>query len=275
MNKKIAIIGGGNLGTAIAEGLINSGFVLPHELIVTKRNIDTLKPLAERGVNITNDNLEAVKNSSWIILAIKPFQVKEVLAQIQPVLDANKHQLISVVTGVWVKDIQEIVGNGIPIFRAMPNTAIAIQESMTCICSVNASQEQTSFVSELFEQLGKSVLIEEKLMDAATVLGACGTAYAMRYIRANIQGGIEIGFSAKVASLIAAQTVKGAAELLLQKNTHPEQEIDKVTTPKGCTIAGLNEMEHQGFSSSLIKGIVTSYKKILSCLLYTSDAADE
>jgi pyrroline-5-carboxylate reductase len=156
------------------------------------------------------------------------------------------------------------VGNGFPIFRAMPNTAIAIQESMTCICSVNASEEQTSYVSELFEQLGKSVLIEEKLMDAATVLGACGTAYAMRYIRANIQGGIEIGFSAKVASLIAAQTVKGAAELLLQKNTHPEQEIDKVTTPKGCTIAGLNEMEHQGFSSSLIKGIVTSYKKILS-----------
>ena len=107
-------------------------------------------------------------------------------------------------------------------------------------------------------------MIDEKLMDAATVLGACGTAYAMRYIRANIQGGIEIGFSAKIASLIAAQTVKGAAELLLQRNTHPEQEIDKVTTPKGCTIAGLNEMEHQGFSSSLIKGIVTSYQKIVN-----------
>jgi pyrroline-5-carboxylate reductase len=110
--------------------------------------------------------------------------------------------------------------------------------------------------------LGKTVLIEEKLMDAATVLGACGTAFAMRYIRANIQGGIEIGFSATTASLIAAQTVKGAAELLLRRNTHPEQEIDKVTTPKGCTIAGLNEMEHRGFSSSLIKGVVTSYRKI-------------
>jgi len=168
---------------------------------------------------------------------------------------------VSVVTGIWIKDIQEIVGEGFPVFRAMPNTAIAIKESMTCICSVHASQEQTAFVSGAFDTLGKSVFIEEKLMDAATVLGACGTAYAMRYIRANIQGGIEIGFSAKVASLIAAQTVKGAAELLLQKNTHPEQEIDKVTTPKGCTIAGLNEMEHQGFSSSLIKGIVTSYKK--------------
>ncbi|MEI8075582.1 MAG: pyrroline-5-carboxylate reductase [Bacteroidota bacterium] len=264
MNKKIAIIGGGNLGSAIAEGLINSGFVLPSDLIVTKRNIDTLKPLADRGVQIGNNNLEAVSNSSWIILAIKPFQFKEVLSQIQPALDATKHCIISVVAGVWIKDIQEIVGTDFPIFRAMPNTAIAIQESMTCICSFNTSNEQTVFVSEAFDQLGKTVLIEEKLMDAATVLGACGTAYAMRYIRANIQGGIEIGFSAKVASLIAAQTVKGAAELLLQKNTHPEQEIDKVTTPKGCTISGLNEMEHQGFSSSLIKGIITSYKKILS-----------
>ena len=111
--------------------------------------------------------------------------------------------------------------------------------------------------------LGKVVVINENLMDAATVLGACGTAYAMRYIRANIQGGIEIGFDAVTANLIAAQTVKGAADLLLQKGTHPEQEIDKVTTPKGCTIAGLNEMEHQGFSSSLIKGIATSYNKIV------------
>ena len=111
-----------------------------------------------------------------------------------------------------------------------------------------------------FNALGDA--IDEKLMDAATVLGACGTAYAMRYIRANIQGGIEIGFDAATASLIAAQTIKGAAELLLEKGTHPEQEIDKVTTPKGCTIAGLNEMEHQGFSSSLIRGLVASYTKI-------------
>jgi pyrroline-5-carboxylate reductase len=133
---------------------------------------------------------------------------------------------------------------------------------MTCISYNNAADLDVQYVFDLFSTLGKVVTIEEKLMDAATVLGACGTAYAMRYIRANIQGGIEIGFDAATASLIAAQTVKGAAELLLQKKTHPEQEIDKVTTPKGCTIAGLNEMEHQGFSSSLIKGLVASYEKI-------------
>jgi pyrroline-5-carboxylate reductase len=161
-----------------------------------------------------------------------------------------------------MKHIQEMVGKSLPIARAMPNTAIAIQESMTCLSSLEVDEEGVKYLEDLFNQLGKAVWIDEKLMDAATVLGACGTAFAMRYIRANIQGGIEIGFSAAVASLIAAQTVKGAAELLLKKGTHPEQEIDKVTTPKGCTIAGLNEMEHQGFSSSLIKGIVSSYEKI-------------
>ncbi|MFP5039782.1 pyrroline-5-carboxylate reductase [Parasediminibacterium sp. JCM 36343] len=264
MDKKIAIIGGGNLGSAIAEGLVNSGFIQPHNLLVTKRNIATLSVLESRGVAISSNNLDAAEFAGYIILAVKPFQIKDVLALLLPVLNPEKHVLVSVVTGIWVKDIEEVLGKAFAIFRAMPNTAIAIQESMTCISESNATKEQKDFVGDLFNQLGKSVFIEEKLMDAATVLGACGTAFAMRYIRANIQGGIEIGFSAATASLIAAQTVKGAAELLLKKNTHPEQEIDKVTTPKGCTIAGLNEMEHQGFSSSLIKGIVTSYKKILS-----------
>jgi pyrroline-5-carboxylate reductase len=133
---------------------------------------------------------------------------------------------------------------------------------MTCLAYADATAEQVGKVQSIFDQLGRTVIIDEKLMDAATVLGACGTAFAMRYIRANIQGGIEIGFDAKTASLIAAQTVLGAADLLLQTGSHPEAEIDKVTTPRGCTIAGLNEMEHQGFSSSLIKGISTSYEKI-------------
>ncbi len=263
MQHTIAIIGGLNLCASLAEGLLNSDFVTPNQLWVTKRNVQTLQALREKGVHITNNNLEAASNADYIVLAVKPFQVKEVLQQIQPVLVPGKQVLISLVTGVWIKDIREIVGSEIALFRAMPNTAIAIQESMTCICASEVTEDHQKVVTDLFNQLGKSVFIEEKLMDAATVLGACGTAFAMRYIRANIQGGIEIGFSAAMASLIAAQTVKGAAELLLIKKTHPEQEIDKVTTPKGCTIAGLNEMEHQGFSSSLIKGVITSYRKIL------------
>ncbi|MFN8290906.1 MAG: pyrroline-5-carboxylate reductase [Chitinophagaceae bacterium] len=261
MGKKIAIIGGGNLGTAIAEGLLKSRFSKAAELIVTKRKTSTLKTLKEKGVEITDDNAAAVKKADVIILAVKPYQVSEVLNGIKKELNAGK-LLISVVTGVTIEDMQETVGKKIPVFRAMPNTAIAIRESMTCISSRQAGNEDTDFVLNLFSKLGKVVTIDERLMEASTILGACGTAYAMRYIRASIQGGIEIGFDARTASLISAQTVKGAAELLLQLGTHPEQEIDKVTTPKGCTIAGLNEMEHQGFSSSLIRGIVASYKKI-------------
>jgi pyrroline-5-carboxylate reductase len=261
MSKKIAIIGGGNLGSAIAEGLIKSKFCKPTDITITKRNTATLKHLANKGVQVTSDNSKAIKNCELVILAIKPFQVSEILIGLKKELTA-KHILVSVVTGVLMEEIETTIKKKIPIFRAMPNTAVAIQQSMTCISYINATDVQINFVNELFSTVGKVAMINEKLMDAATVLGACGTAYAMRYIRANIQGGIEIGFDATTANLIVAQTVKGASELLLQNGTHPEQEIDKVTTPKGCTIAGLNEMEHQGFSSSLIKGIATSYNKI-------------
>ena len=262
MGKTISIIGGGNLGSAIAEGLINSDFISPSDLMITKRKVQTLQALKDKGVNISSDNNEAASFGDVIIIAVKPFQVQEVLLGIKSQLDESRHMLVSVVTGVFIKDIYSIIEKQLPVFRAMPNTAIAIGESMTCICNQYATHEQVKYVEQTFDQLGKTITIDEKLMDAATVLGACGTAYAMRYIRANIQGGIEIGFSASVATLIAAQTVKGAADLLLKNNSHPEQEIDKVTTPKGCTIAGLNEMEHQGFSSSLIKGLMASYKKI-------------
>lgn len=262
MSKKIAIIGGGNLGTAIAEGLINSGFMKPAHIIITKRNIKTLQQLEEKGVLVGDNNADAVKFADLIILAVKPFQATAVLDNIKDLINPKKHLLVSVVTGISLQQLQKAIVKKVPLVRAMPNTAIAIQESMTCLASQDVAERDAQYIEDLFNQLGKVVWIDEKLMDAATVLGACGTAYAMRYIRANIQGGIEIGFDAATASLIAAQTVKGAAELLLKKGTHPEQEIDKVTTPKGCTIAGLNEMEHQGFSSSLIKGLVASYDKI-------------
>jgi len=261
MSKKIAIIGGGNLGTAIAEGLLKSKFSKPSDITVTKRKIETLEKLKEKGVKITSENAQAVRNSQLVILAVKPYQVSDVLNSFKNQL-SEKHVLISVVTGVLIADINEIIEKKIPIFRAMPNTAISIQQSMTCISYTNAHDEEIDLVEKIFSTLGKAVVIDEKLMEAATILGACGTAYAMRFIRASIQGGIEIGFDVATANLIVEQTVKGAAELLLQKRTHPEQEIDKVTTPKGCTIAGLNEMEHQGFSSSLIKGISVSYNKI-------------
>lgn len=262
MAKRIAIIGGGNLGASIAEGLIQSEFSRPVEISITRRNPVHLASFGERGCMVHSDNKRAVRESEVIILAVKPYNYADIIKEIKPVLNPKKHIVVSVITGAWIEQLQKAIGKPVPVIRAMPNTAIAIQQSMTCLAHANATALQLNYIQELFDQLGRTVIIDEKLMDAATVLGACGTAYAMRYIRANIQGGIEIGFDAATASLIAAQTVKGAAELLLEKGSHPEHEIDKVTTPKGCTIAGLNEMEHQGFSSSLIRGLVASYSKI-------------
>jgi pyrroline-5-carboxylate reductase len=261
--KKIAIIGGGNLGGAIAEGLIKSQFVSSQQITVTRRNVAAISHLAALGATVTSENDTAIKNSDVVIMSLKPYNVKEVLESVKMHFDPSKHILISVVTGVFLNELTAILDQGIPVFRAMPNTAIAIRESVTCMCHAGASPEQVKYVTELFNQLGITISIDEKLMDAATVLGACGIAYALRFIRAATQGGIEIGFDAQTANLISAQTVKGAAELLLKLNRHPEEEIDKVTTPKGCTIVGLNEMEHQGFSSSLIKGIGASYDKIV------------
>ncbi len=262
MSKKIAIIGGGNLGAAIAEGLIQSEFSRPVELSITRRNPASLSRFAEQGSMVHSDNKKAVKAAEIVILAVKPYNFVDIINEIKSSLDPKKHVIVSVISGVWIDQIQKAIGKPVPVIRAMPNTAIAIQQSMTCLSYADASTSQINYIKQLFDQLGKTVMIKEELMDAATVLGACGTAFAMRYIRANIQGGIEIGFDAATATLIAAQTVKGAAQLLLEKGSHPEHEIDKVTTPKGCTIAGLNEMEHQGFSSSLIRGVVASYRKI-------------
>lgn len=258
---RIAIIGSGNLGASIAGGLLKENFP-PSNILLTRQKTELLEVFAQKGVHIGSDNVRAVQNANIIIIAVKPYKISEIIEEIAPHLQVNQ-LLISVVSGISIEKIKADLHNSeITVCRAMPNTAIAINQSMTCISAPQASDIQKKLITELFSGLGESVFINEELMDAATVLAACGIAFVMRFIRAMVQGGIEIGFDSKTARLIANQTVKGAAELLIQNKLHPEEEIDKVTTPKGYTISGLNEMEHNGFSSSLIKGILTSYKKI-------------
>jgi pyrroline-5-carboxylate reductase len=260
-NKKIAIIGVGNMGSAIAIGLIKSGFMQPSDIIVTDKRESSLEGMKKLGVTVSTDNPEAVKRAEVVLLAIKPYHIAQVVDEIKSVLSSEKI-LISIVAGVGIDEISEMAGKDIPVFRVMPNTAIALQESLTCISSNKYSAPYKKYVIDMFNKLGKTIEIGEELMAAATVLSSCGIAYALRYIRAAMQGGIEIGFSAEMAQFITAQTVKGATELILQSGNHPEREIDKVTTPMGVTITGLNEMEHKGFSSSLIQGVMASYKKI-------------
>jgi len=259
--KRIAIIGGGNLGSSIALGLLKSKQYKPEHITVTRRKIELIAELGKKGLIVHSDNELAIKEADIIIIAVKPKSVDKILTEAKPVLTKDKI-VISVATGIKLAHMTTIIGNEIPLFRAMPNTAISIRESMTCISSSNGSDKQTDEVIDIFNHMGKALKIREELMDAATVLAACGIAFALRFIRAASQGGIEIGFDAATAQMIASQTVLGAAALLIKGGQHPEWEIDKVTTPAGITIAGLNEMEHQGFSSSLIKGVKTSFDKI-------------
>ena len=262
INKKIAIIGCGNLGLSILNGLLDEQIILPSNIIVTRRNTKAIEHLQDSGIRISDDNVMAVQESEIIILALKPYNILEVLKEVNPHFKKDKHILVSLATGISLTNIQTIVSAPIPIFRAMPNTAADVGMSMTCISSSTTDAAAVATVQQCFNSIGETIMIDDGLMDSATVLGACGIAYVLRFIRGMIQGGIQIGFDAKTASEIVTQTVKGAAELLIKRKEHPEFEIDKVTTPKGCTIAGLNEMEHNGFSSALIKGIVTSYDKI-------------
>ena len=262
MKQRIAILGGGNLGRSIAEGLLEVSDFQASNMHITRRKASHLADLAAKGVQAHSDNKRAVRESELIIAAVQPSQMPGLLTEIREDLDPARHTIISLATGLTTDEIREHTAADLPVYRAMPNTAVALRESMTCICSNDQDKDRRETVTQLFQHLGEAIIIEESLMASATVLGACGIAYVMRFIRAASQGGIEIGFDADLAQMIVTQTVRGAAALLQEGGFHPEQEIDKVTTPRGCTIAGLNEMEHQGFSSSLIKGITTSHGRI-------------
>lgn len=257
---KIAIIGTGNLGSSIAKGLIkNKSFTSLYLADKNTANVDVYK--TEDYVTITHDNLLAVENSDMVIFALQPKHIHGVLEAVASKI-TKKHMVISVAAGVEISKIESIIGSDKHIIRVMPNTAISIGKSMTCMAANEKAQNKVGLVQEVFDQLGTTLVISEDLIQAATVICASGIAFWMRLVRATTQGAIQLGFEAHEANQLATQTCLGAASLLLESGNHPEQEIDRVTTPSGCTIEGLNAMEHQGLSSALIQGIVASFEKI-------------
>jgi pyrroline-5-carboxylate reductase len=258
--KRIAIIGGGNLGSALAQGWKDAGTFKARNIMVTRRHADKLETLAKQGIRTGSDNQKAVIDADIIVLAIQPGQMEDVLAGISPVVDAERHLVISTLTGVTIERIANLLPPETIVVRAMPNTAVETRTSMTCL-SVDEQGRGRDETQKIFEDVGATLFIDEEMMIPATALCACGIAFFLRTIRAAAQGGTEIGFHADEALLLAAQTARGAADLILQGGAHPEQEIDRVTTPKGCTIAGLNELEHRGFSSAMIRGILTSAER--------------
>lgn len=250
------------MGGSIAAGLIYKGFD-KESMMLSNPSSGVLEPFANKGIKVTYDNCEAARFGDVVMVVVKPWIVEQVLKEISVVLDHSRQIVVAVVAGIPSKSLENYLtsnGSSPSLFIGMPNTAIALGQSMTFIVPVKADNARISTVKSLFDITGTTLVIDESHLPAATTLASCGIAYAMRYIHASVEGGVELGFKAAVAQQIVAQTVMGAATLLAQPGSHPESEIDKVTTPGGLTIKGLNEMEHAGFTSSVIRGLKAAIK---------------
>ena len=248
------------MGGAMVVGFLKGDIFRPSDITVATRTQGALDSFADSGVSLTTDNGMAAAEADIVCVAVKPWVAESVLREIKPVMDYSRQMLVVVVAGLPSATILEWMkkddGTVPPLFLVIPNIAIAERSSMTFIVPVGANDKQTKTVKDVFDDAGSSIITEERLLGAGTTLASCGIAYAMRYVRAASEGGVQLGFRADDAKHIVLQTVKGAVDLLLANGNHPEAEIDKVTTPGGLTIRGLNEMEHAGFSSAVIRGLL-------------------
>jgi pyrroline-5-carboxylate reductase len=261
---KIAIIGAGNIGSAIARVLGNSHIIRPSDIYCSDQSTEALNKInkVNKDIHITTDNIKIVKDADIVIVAVKPWIIESVIMEIKSFMSYKKQIFVSIAAGVdfaklckyLKKDDDELPA----IFRIIPNTAIEVKESVNMVSVYNATPEQTDTIKKIFDELGLTLIIEERFINAGTALASCGIAYAFRYIRASIEGAIELGLNPKLAKIIEMQTLKGAIALLETNNSHPEVEIDKVTTPGGITIKGLNAMEEAGFTNAVIKGLKAS-----------------
>jgi len=262
---KISVIGGGNMGSAIVRGLVSGGNFAASDISVSSPRQDTLEALSALcpGITTSTDNRSVIKGADYIILAVKPWVLPAVLDEIAPAVAFRDQSLVSLAAGISIADISEMLhrySSDRAIFRVIPNTAMSVSASMTFICHDNATEDKVKDIVSLFDQLGSTAVIEERLIGAATALCSCGIAYVMRYVRAATEGAVELGIYPAKAQEYMLATMKGAIKLLESTGNHPEHEIDKVTTPGGITIKGLNAMERAGFSTAVIEGLKASAK---------------
>ena len=250
------------MGGAIAKGIVASGLADASRITITRRTESALQTWADKGYKTTTDNNAAVQNADIVVLAVKPYLIMDVIAGLKSSLKPGS-LCISVATGISLKQLEEALPAKTAIVRAMPNTAAEVGESVTALCPLNVRADQQADAEEIFSKMGLAIVVDENKMPAITALASCGIAQALRFIRAMMEAGIEMGLTSKQSAEIAAQTAKGAAQLILTNGTHPEVEVDKVCTPAGVTITGLNAMEHAGFTSAVIKGIMGSFNKIV------------
>lgn len=262
MSRKIAILGSGNMGGAIAASLAGPA---DYEVTCTAASRSTLDRLLDTvpGVSVSLSNAEAVAEADIVVIAVKPYIAPQVISEIKPCLRPGT-TVITVVATHSLESLSEELDAGklsLNIFRVIPNTAIRNGKSVTFIArDKNASRGATDEVKAIFDRSGHAFIVPEKDMNACMALASCGIAYFLRFIRAAAEGSVELGLRPAFATTIAALTAEGAASLLAD-GAHPEAEIDKVTTPGGITIRGLNALEANGFTNAVIEALRASVVK--------------
>ena len=254
---KITIIGAGNIGSAVAACLAKRHLYNEKDIIISPPHTDKLENLHKQfpAIRIMTENQYAISEADIIILAVKPCIVNEVLS---PLRFSRTQILVSLVTGISISHLAHLSETEMPIFRVVPNIAITEHSSLTLITSRKAGKEHQQLIKQTFEEGGKCLFAEEKQLDIISALTSSGIAFALKYIHAAMQAGIELGISAEDAMRMTAYSMEGATELILNHDTHPLLEIEKAATPGGATIKGLNELEHRGFTSAVIHAIKSS-----------------
>jgi pyrroline-5-carboxylate reductase len=253
---KVAVIGAGKLGEALIAGMIDAGIVKKDQFIATAAHRERLDQVQKKlGVKTSLSNGEAVRKSQLVLLCVKPQMVEEVLRQVADDLTAN-HLLISVAASVSTGFMESILPNPVPVIRAMPNTPCLIKQGMTAVApGKHATTAHVQHARKIFDAIGRSLIVDEKHMDAVTGLSASGPAFVYIIIESLIEGGVKVGLPRDIATLLAAQMVHGAANMVLETGEHPAKLKDIVTTPAGCTVDGLLELEEGGLRVTLIKAV--------------------
>ena len=266
--KKVAFLGLGKMGGILLQALFKKNVLSPKKTVATVRHPERAQKLSqELGLSVTTDNRQAAQQSDLVLLCVKPQTVREVTEEIAAEMTPCK-QLISIAASVPTHYIEEILDSEVPVVRAMPNTPCVIGCGMTGLCKGKfADESHLGTAQTLFDSVGMTVTVDEKRMDAVTGLSASGPAFIYIILESLAEGGVKVGLPRDVATLLAAQTVQGAARMILETGQHPALLKDAVTTPAGCTVDGIMELEEGKLRVTLIKAVVKATERAKELLI--------
>jgi pyrroline-5-carboxylate reductase len=261
-NIRLAVLGAGKMGGILLQAFLKQQILRPDQLLATVAHAERAAALsAQWGVEVSTDNVAVARQADVILLGVKPFQIPDLVEQISPVLTTGK-LLISFAASVKIGAIEKAAGIDIPVIRSMPNTPSMLGAGISALCRGRfVTEAQMAFASRIFETVGRTVVVDEKHMDAVTGLSASGPAFIYIILESLAEAGVKVGLPRDIATLLAAQTTFGAAKMVLETGYHPALLKDAVTTPAGCTIDGILELEEGGLRVTLIKAVMRATQR--------------